>query len=171
MTHNKFFISDTHFTHRKIITFANDKGVRLRPFDTIEEMDELIVNNWNSVVRPQDTTYLHGDVVWNRKALPILDRLNGKKVLIKGNHDIFQLKYYTPYFKDIRAYNILPEHGIISSHIPIHPSCMNRWKLNVHGHLHDEILDDDRYMNVCVEQIDYTPVALETVLQRVPVNK
>ena len=174
---NTWFVSDTHFGHANIIKFTKDDGSLLRPFDTIEEMDELMVSNWNKVVGVYDRVYHLGDVVINKKALPILDRLNGKKVLIKGNHDIFQLKHYTPYFEDIRAYKVMPKHGIICSHIPIHPDSLARWKLNIHGHLHGnrvmrevfgtfgkEEEEDDKYRSVCVEQIDYTPISLEEIL-------
>lgn len=160
-----FFISDTHFGHENILSFKDENGRLIRPFGTVEAMDEIMVQNWNDRVRPQDRVYHLGDVVMNRRCLPILKRLNGKKVLIKGNHDIFKLKDYTPYFEDIRAYKIFPKHGIICSHIPVHAGQMQgRWKLNVHGHLHHNVLPDPSYRNVCVEQIAYTPITLEEVL-------
>jgi len=172
MTKNyrQFLISDTHFGHKNIIKFTNKKGERIRPFDSVEQMDELMVDNWNSVVKEQDTVYHLGDVVINRRALPIMERLNGRKVLIKGNHDIFKLKEYTKYFSDIRAYKVLPQYDIIMSHIPIHTNQFSRWKLNIHGHLHQNYvktwygLKDKRYRNVCVEQINYTPILLEDIL-------
>lgn len=162
-----FFISDTHFGHANIITFTDDNGDRIRPFDTVEEMDELMVERWNAVVRSQDRVYHLGDVVMNRRCLPILERLNGKKVLVKGNHDIFKLKDYTPYFEDIRAYKVFPAHGIICSHIPVHIGQMQgRWKLNVHGHLHHNVLPEPCYKNICVEQINYTPITLEEIISQ-----
>ena len=163
---SSFLISDTHLTHENILTFVKENGERLRPFDSVEEMDELIISNWNGLVHPKDTIYHLGDVVINRKALSILDRLNGRKVLIRGNHDIFKLRDYVKYFKDIRAYKVFPEYRIICSHIPLHPSCLERWKLNVHGHLHGNKLDDDKYISVCVEQTDYKPVPLEEIIKR-----
>lgn len=160
---NTFFISDTHFGHAGIITFQHDNKP-LRPFSTIEEHDETLVNNWNNKVGVRDTVYHLGDVVMNRKALPILDRLNGRKVLIKGNHDIFPLKDYVKYFDDIRAYKVMTEHGIICSHIPIHPESLARWKINIHGHLHGNILADNRYLSVCCEQVNYIPISLHELL-------
>ncbi len=161
---NTFFISDTHFGHRNIINFTDNDNKPLRPFDTVEEMDECMVERWNSVVKEGDRVYHLGDVVINRKALPIMDRLNGKKVLIKGNHDIFRLRDYVKYFDDIRAYKVMPKHGIICSHIPIHPESLERWKLNIHGHLHANVLADKKYRSVCVEQINYTPISFEELL-------
>ena len=173
-----FVISDTHFGHRNIITFKDSDDKPLRDFPSVEAMDDHMVECWNSVVSEGDRVYHLGDVVINRKALATLGRLKGKKVLIKGNHDIFKLKDYSKYFDDIRAYKVMPKHGIIMSHIPIHPECLARWKLNIHGHLHSNVVkqevfgtfgkeeeDDDRYMSVCVEQINYTPVNLQDIIE------
>ena len=170
--HKNFAISDPHFGHKGIITFENKDGSRVREFDSVEEMDETMVGNWNGIVRPVDRVYLLGDVVMNRRCLPILERLNGKKVLIKGNHDIFKLKEYTPYFEDIRAYKVFPKSMVILSHIPIHPCQMERFKLNIHGHMHTNIIEnDDRYLNVCVENINYTPIDLAEILEKYPVKE
>ena len=163
--HKNFVISDTHFGHSNILTFEHN-GNKVREFDSVDHMDETMIENWNRVVRPVDRVYHLGDIVMNRRCMPILDRLNGKKVLIKGNHDIFKLSDYLPYFDDIRAYKVFPKHMIILSHIPIHPSQMNRFKLNIHGHIHTNILDDDRYLNVSVEKINYTPLDLNEILEK-----
>lgn len=173
---NTFFISDTHFGHKNIINFKRNDNTPLRPFDSVEEMDDVLVENWNKVVNQKDTVYHLGDVVINRKSLSTLDRLNGRKVLIKGNHDIFKLKDYAKYFDDIRAYKVMPAHGIICSHIPIHPDSLARWEFNIHGHLHannvkivDAPLDinDSRYINVSVEQINYTPISFNEILDKI----
>ena len=174
MAKNIYFTSDTHFGHKNIITFKNDNGDLIRPFESVEEMDELMVENWNKVVTPQDRIYHLGDVVINRRCLPILERLNGHKVLIKGNHDIFKLKDFTPYFDDIRAYRVFPKYDLICSHIPVHPNQLeNRFKWNMHGHLHENIVKntdgtpDERYINVCVEHTNYTPISLDEILERI----
>lgn len=168
MSHKQYFISDTHFGHENIIKFVDNKGNKLRDFKSIEEHDNLIIENINKRVRIQDKLYLLGDVVMNRRCLSILERINTKKrVLIKGNHDIFTLKDYSKYFRDIRAYKVMPKYGIIFSHIPIHPNnLMARFKLNVHGHLHEKNYDDEKYMNICVEQTNYEPVELQEILTR-----
>lgn len=165
MTHKQFFISDTHFGHSNILNFKDSEGKPLRTFSCAEEMDEHMADCWNSVVQDQDTVYHLGDVVINRRFLPIMDRLKGRKVLVKGNHDIFKLRDYVKYFDDIRAYKIFPEYRIICSHIPIHPSSLERWKLNIHGHLHSNALPDPKYFNVSVERINYTPISLEEIIK------
>lgn len=166
---NIFLISDTHFSHVGVTQFMAKDGVnKLRPWDNIEDMDEALVSNWNKTVGPKDKVYHLGDVVINRKALNILYRLNGEKVLIKGNHDIFRLEDYTPHFKDLRAYHVLS--NLLLSHIPVHPDSKGRFAGNIHGHLHDRTVklpgtdkDDPWYYNVSVERINFTPIPLETV--------
>jgi calcineurin-like phosphoesterase family protein len=171
-----FLVSDTHFGHAGVCRFLRDDGSKLRPWDTAEEMDEAMVKAWNETVRPKDKVYHLGDVVINRKALKILDRLNGDKVLIKGNHDIFKLEDYTPYFKDIRSYHVM--NGMILSHIPVHESALYRFGTNIHGHTHSNrvtIMDtylktpviDARYQCVCVEQTEFRPILLEDVFKKI----
>ena len=170
-----FLVSDTHFGHLGVCKFMGPDGVtKLRPWDSPEEMDEEMVKRWNETVRPNDKVYHLGDVVINRKALKTLSRLNGDKVLIKGNHDIFRLEDYTPYFRDIRAYHVM--NGCILSHIPVHESNLGRFGTNIHGHLHAhrvmkmdygrEIVDP-RYHCVCVEQTDFRPILVEDVFKRI----
>lgn len=160
-----FVISDTHFGHKGVTIFTRKDGHKLRPWDTVEEMDEAMVALWNSEVRPEDTVWHLGDVVINRKALPILGRLNGKKTLIKGNHDVFRLEEYQQYFSNVYAYRV---HGdVLFSHIPVHPSQFPRFSANVHGHLHSDVLPDRRYVNVSSEQTGFKPILLEEVMRRV----
>lgn len=179
-----WLISDTHFGHEKTCTvFKRSDGSPLRPFSCAEEMDEFMIKAWNERVRPNDKVYHLGDVVINRKFLHVLGRLNGDKVLIRGNHDIFKLEDYSQYFRDIRAFDV--KNGMIFSHVPIHPESLGRFGTNIHGHLHanrvmkivsvnrksgeleycDEI--DPRYFNVSVEQIDFAPISLEEVNTRI----
>jgi calcineurin-like phosphoesterase family protein len=166
---NIFLISDTHFGHVGVTQFLRDDGTKLRPWDNIEEMDEALVSNWNSVVTPKDKVYHLGDVVINRKHLKTLSRLNGEKVLVKGNHDIFRIDEYLEHFKDVRGYHILD--NLIMSHIPIHPDSRGRFRGNIHGHLHANIVGDPWYYNVSVEQINYTPIPFETVRGSIIVNQ
>jgi calcineurin-like phosphoesterase family protein len=162
---NIFLISDTHFGHQNTCTlFKRADGSPLRPFSDADEMNEIMVDRWNSTVKPSDKVYHLGDVVINRKYLDVMGRLNGTKVLIKGNHDIFKLKYYLEYFKDIRSCHVL--NGMIFTHIPIHKSSLARFGSNVHGHLHaTRVMDGDHidsdYYCVSVENINYTPISLE----------
>ncbi len=165
---NIFIISDTHFGHLGATQFLNNDGTKMRPWDDVYEMDEALVKNWNSVVTNKDKVYHLGDVVINRKALKILERLNGEKILVKGNHDVFRIEEYLPYFKDVRGSHVLDKY--ILTHIPIHTASIERWKGNIHGHLHsNKVLrvgttqEDPKYFCASVEQINYTPIPFETV--------
>lgn len=166
---NVFLISDTHFGHTNICKFRRADGTKLRPWDDVQEMDHTLIQNWNNVVGANDKVYHLGDVFINRRHRFILDGLNGRKVLIKGNHDIFDLNSYTPFFKDIRAYHVLDK--FILSHVPIHPQQMERFAGNIHGHLHEHQVRqengdlDPRYLTVCVEHIRFTPVELSVAMQ------
>ena len=180
-----FLVSDTHFGHTGVCRFTRNDGVtKLRPWDNADEMDEFMVKAWNERVKPTDKVYHLGDVVINRKALKIMHRLNGDKVLIRGNHDIFRDNEYREHFRELRAYHVM--NGLILSHIPVHEASLGRFGCNIHGHLHanrvmkargvdartgeilygDEI--DPRYYNVSVEQLpDFAPILFEDVLKRI----
>jgi len=173
-----FLVSDTHFGHAGVCNFMRNDGVtKLRPWNNPEEMDEEMVKRWNETVRPNDKVYHLGDVVINRKALKTLGRLNGDKVLIRGNHDIFRDDEYRQYFRELRAYHVM--NGMILSHIPIHTDSLGRFGVNIHGHLHanrvkylptwriDDTRIDPRYHCVCVEQTDYRPILFEDVIKRI----
>ena len=174
-----FLVSDTHFGHAGVCRFTRADGCTpLRPWDDAAEMDEAMVKAWNECVRPNDKVYHLGDVVINRKALGIMRRLNGDKVLIRGNHDIFKDTDYREHFRELRAYHVM--NGMILSHIPIHSESLGRFGVNIHGHTHanrvmlpgfnGKITDivDTRYHNVSVEQLpDFAPILFEDVIKRI----
>lgn len=175
---NRFVISDTHFSHTNSWQkFKLPCGSPLRPFSSNEEMDEHMVENWNSKVLPSDAVYHLGDVVISRKNLEVVKRLNGRKILIRGNHDIFRdADYYEAGFEQIHGVRVFVD-KFIFSHIPLHPDCVtNRFKVNVHGHLHsNEVLwsredaspldkiPDPRYLCVSVEHTNYSPLHFDEV--------
>jgi calcineurin-like phosphoesterase family protein len=179
-----FLTSDTHFGHAGVCRFTEADGVtKIRPWTDPNEMDEEMVKRWNATVRPNDKVYHLGDVVINRKALSTLHRLNGDKVLIRGNHDIFRDDEYRRYFRELRAYHVM--NGMILSHIPLHEASLGRFGVNIHGHLHSNRVkkargidattgatlysdeNDVRYHCVCVEQTDFTPILFEDVVKRI----
>lgn len=167
-----WLISDTHFGHEKTCTmFKREDGSPLRPFSCAEEMDEFMIRSWNERVKPNDKVYHLGDVAIARKSLDVLYRLNGDKVLIRGNHDIFELKDYAKHFRDIRSYHVM--NGMILSHVPIHPESIERFGCNIHGHTHaNKVMisphhPDLRYKNVCVEWTHYAPVLFEVLSKQI----
>ena len=179
-----FLVSDTHFGHAGVCRFTRADGTKLRPWTDPDEMDEAMIKAWNERVKPTDKVYHLGDCVINRKALKTLARLNGDKVLIRGNHDIFPDVEYREYFRELRAYHVM--NGLILSHIPVHEASLGRFGCNIHGHLHGsrvrrprsvnarsgEILYSDdidpRYHNVSVEQLpNFAPILFEDVIKRI----
>ena len=179
-----FLVSDTHFGHAGVCRFTREDGfTKLRPYTTPEEMDEDMVAKWNDRVRPTDKVYHLGDVVINRRALKTLARLNGDKVLIRGNHDIFRDDEYREYFRELRAYHVM--NGMILSHIPVHEASLGRFGVNIHGHLHANRVmkargvdaktgtvlygteNDPRYWCACVEQTDFAPILFEDAIKRI----
>ena len=172
-----FLTSDTHFGHAGVCRFTDSNtGEKMRPWTDPDEMDEEMVKRWNETVKPTDKVYHLGDVVINRKALKIMHRLNGDKVLIRGNHDIFKDDDYREHFRELRAYHVM--NGMILSHIPLHPESLGRFGVNIHGHTHSNRVMtwhptkqhpvvDPRYHCVCVEQTDFRPILFEDVIQKI----
>ena len=178
MSKNIFFISDTHFGHANMITFLNYDGTRMRPFSSVEECDELMIENWNKVVKHNDRIFHLGDVSYKCKNRDeIMQRLNGEKVLIKGNHDKDQLGWYMKYFKDIRGTHHIDGNYLLG-HFPIHPDSKGRFVRQLHGHIHAQTVmksslehcgfvrePDPWYRNCCVEVNNYAPIPFEVIKQ------
>lgn len=85
---SKFYTADLHLCHENILKFEPDN----RPFGSIDEMNEALIQKWNAKVKPGDDVYILGDFCFDpkgKKATELLKRLNGQKYLIKGNHDAF----------------------------------------------------------------------------------
>lgn len=162
-----YVISDTHFGHENSLKWTDSEGNKLRPFNTIEELNNTMITNWNNTVNEQDHVYHLGDVVINKKYLELVKQLKGHKRLVRGNHEIFSTQSYIDCgFKEIYGLRVFPGLKCILSHIPIHPECLKEGWINVAGHTHSNNLSDRRYINVSVEQINYTPVLLEDILQQ-----
>jgi len=171
---NVFFASDHHFHHENILKFLRSDGTQLRSFNGIHHMHEHIIAQHNSVVKPDDKVYFLGDVCITKTAagLEILGRLNGIKILVRGNHDECKLSQYAQYFDDVRG--VTHRYGVVMTHVPIHPDSLDRWGNNIHGHLHYKRVllpnghPDPRYINVSMECLDnYTPVSLAEINKRI----
>src|SRR5271154_4407428 len=112
MRRRYFSIADLHLQHEKMHKFTKADGITVtrpnpltkKPFESMEEHDEFIIEQWNKTVNQDgDTVYLLGDICINLKGLHKLGRLNGRKILVPGNHDIFHYKEYAKYVADIRG--------------------------------------------------------------------
>ena len=131
-----YYISDLHYGHNNVIKFDN------RPFENVEEMEEKLVNNWNSVVTNKDHVYHLGDFCWGKvdEWIRILKRLNGNIHIIKGNHDIDLSPKLKKYIVEYTEYKELKEQGynLILCHYPMlfykHSYDVNTFMLC--GHVH-----------------------------------
>ena len=183
-----WFASDHHFGHENMMNFFKRDGVTpLRPFVDANDMDETIIENHNRVVKPNDRVYLLGDLAIARRNIHKAARLNGRKKLLMGNHDPFVKNQNRDYFElaGIEAVEAFHKFDrFVATHIPVHPSCLStRWNVNVHGHTHDNLVMkttligahgdvlkevvDERYINVCMEHINYTPISYEEINARI----
>lgn len=156
-------ISDTHFYHTNIIKYCD------RPFANAEEMDETIIHNWNSVVKPDDFVWHLGDFAFGKGSIERIEeyvkRLNGKIMLIRGNHDRETKSWY----QRRGIWNVKGgeyweyEKGVLLSHRP-YPTKYPM--INIYGHVHNLMgITGTNYRCVCVEQINYTPIDLQQLIK------
>jgi len=157
-----FFIADPHFGHRAIIEYEN------RPFESVEEMDQALIDNWNSVVGKQDKIYLLGDLSFHNDDITtkIIKRLKGIKYLVLGNHDKSNVKrYYDMGFHRVYDYPIILEEFWMLSHEPLYINA-NMPYANIFGHVHasKQYTDySDQSFCACVERIHYTPIEFNEI--------
>lgn len=171
-----FLTSDLHLNNENVIRYCG------RPYANAAEMNEGLIENWNSVVGPEDTVYVLGDfIMGNADTVPdILNRLNGDIILIQGNHDTrTKMKYYEELgIKTMQLYHFLyKDKYIIMCYFPINNS--DYWKMLVqdnaeiiycYGHIHDKAptgYHGDKMYHVGVDTNNYTPISLEQIYREV----
>ena len=172
-----YFLSDSHFNHKGSLKWPNGKGRSL--FESVEEMNQLMIDNWNRVVTENDEVYFLGDFGYKcnkQKLEEIFWQLHGKKHLIKGNHD-FELastfKNCWESISDIKQFDFINDKGckqeIILCHYP-----MESWRhkeqgsWHLHGHVHGSMQELNETINrydCSVEVNDYTPISLDKIVE------
>ncbi|WP_423792713.1 metallophosphoesterase [Methanocaldococcus indicus] len=156
-----FLISDTHFNHVNIIKYCN------RPFKDVEEMNRILIENWNNTVKDNDIVYFLGDFNLSRNknkvAREIMSNLNGEIIFIRGNHDKFGEKFKIIEYK---GYKFMLIHNPDSSYT------LNFDGWIIHGHHHANDLDNypfinpkTKRINVSVEVINYKPVNIDLIIK------
>lgn len=154
-----FFSADEHYNHRNIIKYCN------RPFDTVEEMDETMINNHNSVVGKNDTVIHAGDFTLLKHKRIIyekyINRLNGTHVFLKGSHD-----YWLPWHKSQQVWEKqIGKHYIVVCHYAMrvwHKSHYNSFML--YGHSHGNLPTQGKQYDVGVDNNNFYPVSLDQVI-------
>lgn len=164
-----FVVSDTHFDHKNIIKYCG------RPFNSVEEMNEALVKNWNKEVKPEDLVLILGDVAYGRFSQGPsywLNRLNGKKILIKANHDLGFISGCEAVIKCGAILEYADEKFLLV-HQPDSISSADfesMWR--IHGHTHNSNMElfplvnhTNKTMNVSVELIDYKPINIKDLIR------
>lgn len=163
-----YFIGDMHFGHENVIKLSK------RPFNSIEEMDSTIIQNWNAIVKDSDIVYIIGDVWYKgtRNAVEYVRKLKGIKHLIRGNHDGKALKNdgFAKLFESIQdiADISVDNQRIILCHYPILEwNGYYRDSLHIHGHIHNNrqgvfnyLKTEPRALNAGVDITGFRPVTL-----------
>lgn len=155
-----YITSDLHLGHKLI------SG--LRGFNSLEEHDEHVLDTLNSMVSPKDTLWILGDLLFQPGTkLALLRRIPGNVKVVLGNHDGLRPDVYASL--GFRVYGAAyGKQGILFTHIPVHPGQKDRFSLNVHGHLHDKVIPDPWYFNVCLEQNNLKPFNIEEIYEKIP---
>ena len=170
-----YFTADLHLGHKSVIKFCN------RPFKTVEEMDETLITKWNSKVKKNDLVYVLGDMVWQKKEPKnYLSRLNGRKILIVGNHDKRIVREGNEaFFEKISKFEevSLNGHQLTLCHYP-----MLEWKNSrkvgtnklgylIHGHTHNNVRNEYAFLfrhpnalNAGVDVNAFEPVTFEELV-------
>lgn len=173
-----FFTSDLHFGHKNIITYED------RPFETTEEMDNAMIDKWNNKVQKSDSVYILGDFSFGDKdyTINILDRLNGHKYLIKGNHDhVIKYEEVANKFVWIKDYCTIKYNKLkfIMFHYPIQvwEGC-HYGSIHLYGHVHSDKEDHHPLLeqlknayNVGADVNNYEPIELEELLIKINYKK
>lgn len=167
-----YYISDHHFFHLRIIEYCN------RPFNHLEEMNVTMVDRWNDVVSSEDTVIYGGDLVlasvrgYKERVVLLLDILNGKKILVGGNHDRSHNTMIKLGFQSSSLYHfendILVIHDLMRQwHMKEISELIEQAKYVLYGHVHGLLLDDpkvagqEKFINISVEHLDYIPRNIE----------
>lgn len=171
---NIFIISDTHFGHRNLYNFIEKDGfpVRKRADNSnmsVEEGDELMIENWNKTVRDQDIIYHLGDVYFGQGHINLY-RLRGRKRLLLGNHDNGKDEKLHSIFEKILLWRMFPAWNVLLSHTPQHINSMTKTKYNFHGHIHRKNNVSPVHLNCSVEVQDYKPKSIEELLTQIRIN-
>lgn len=159
----RWVISDTHFYHERILGYCQ------RPFNSIDEMNEAIIKNWNSVIGHDDIVYILGDFCFGNKEMltNIVSRLNGRKILILGNHDrLTKSAYLDVGFETVTKNPMIVDSDFILSHHPIQGDLGKFY--NIHGHKHklpSEAQFSPKHFDIGVDDHNFFPHNLDTVIK------
>lgn len=170
-----YFTSDLHIGHANVIKFCE------RPFKDLDEMHEVLINNYNSVVTDKDEVWFLGDLVYraDNDQIKLYRHFRGHKHVVWGNHDKKYRSLLEPYFESAQDYKELnyEKHKFVMMHFPIHSwNGRNRGSIHLHGHTHGTLPFNPelKRLDVGVDVHNYNPISFEQVLEivsKVEVNR
>lgn len=161
---NVWFTADTHFGHASIIRFSN------RPFSSVEDMDETLIQRWNERVKPDDVVWHLGDFAFHKskeQLITLFDRLNGHKCLITGNHDHSDTRRLL--WTNIKALTTLnlDKMPIVLCHYGMRVwDRSHHGSLHLYGHSHNTLPGNNQSLDVGVDCWDYRPVNIDEIRAR-----
>lgn len=163
---NVYFIGDMHFGHTHIHKFR-------KQFSNEQVHRAYLMEKWITSIGKRDVVYVMGDAAFTQEGLDDIGRLAGRKILIRGNHDLLPTEAYLKVFEEV--YGAFAWKGLWLTHIPIHPAELYG-RTNVHGHCHrggptdvikctntargHSVGSQATYFNTCCEYLDppFTPI-------------
>jgi len=159
---NDLFTSDTHFHHANVIQYCN------RPFKDKNEMNEMLIKNWNSVVSPDTRVFHLGDFSFGgvTASADVISRLNGYKIIIKGNHDRGRTKLVSMGFQEALLNLDFEYEGMkgFMQHVPDRKN-HHKYDLYLCGHVHIAWIKSGNIINVGCDVWDYTPQTLDFIIK------
>ena len=163
-----WFTSDLHFFHKGVLSFCEDT----RPWEDLETMHEGLIGEWNSKVKPDDIIFHLGDFSFKGKSATedVLSQLNGRKIMILGNHDKVlrsAIKTGTHGIEFIGDYLEIRINGtkVCMSHFPMASwNQQGRGSLMLFGHTHGSYKPDGRTMDVGYDNFG-TILSADSVLE------
>lgn len=175
---NVRFIGCLHLGHEWMAKY--------RGFSCSEEHDNFLINSWNKVVHKKDLTFILGDVTMEKSQYyPLLDKLNGRKIVILGNHDLYKdVSYLLNHVESVAG--MIDYKGFCLTHCPIHPNEVIYYRGNIHAHIHQEKLFEtivrsrdnssfentlNKYFNVDAKEINFMPKTIEELTKPLLVKR
>lgn len=147
-----------------------------RPLSDIRKINETLISNWNSVVSDDDIIYHLGDFCLSDKTSikKIASILNGHKILVRGNHDRVSVSFYESVGFEVLTHAPikLEEEKLLLSYVPVPDTRMPEGYINVNGHIHNKLLNDDyptnlydkdKHFNVSCDVLDFKTISLTRI--------
>ena len=160
-----YFTSDIHFGHKNVIRYCN------RPYKTVLEMNQSIVENWNKKITDGDRVFVVGDVFVCKieEAAQWIKKLNGHKILVKGNHDYGERKMieagFDEFYRRSCDYTFPDGRKALLQHFPLPDCLLKEYDLMIHGHIHISDRVIGKKVNVSCDIWNYEPVSAEEIQQ------